>query len=62
MNKASLIVVFSVIDVPCGNVAGLCGNELCWASIPGFGPLAVIMNFIMATASVRNISFEEWNV
>jgi hypothetical protein len=48
-------VVFSVVDVPCGNVADLCGNELCWTAIPGFSPRAVTVYFIMAIASGRNI-------
>ena len=62
LNKASSVVVFSVVDVPCGNVADLCGNELCWSAIPGFSPPVVTMYFIITTASCRNISFEQWNV
>jgi hypothetical protein len=44
----------SIVDMACGNVAGLCGNELCWTAIPGFSPLAVTVYFIMATASGGN--------
>jgi hypothetical protein len=63
LNKASSIVVFSVVDVPCGgNVAGLCGSELCWTAIPGFSPLAVTMYFIKAIESGRNVGSEEWNI
>jgi hypothetical protein len=62
LNKASLIVVFCVVDVMCGKVAGLCGSGLCWMAFPGFSRLAVTMYFILVIASGRNTSFEQWNV
>jgi hypothetical protein len=52
-----LIVVFSVVDVLCGKVSGVC-----WMVISGFSPLAVTVYFILAIASGRNTSFEPWNV